>query len=276
MKMMSSTRTTSTSGVMLMSASAVCVRPLAEVKAISAAPRSRLRSLLALDQVEHLQGEVVVARGHFANGANDEVVSDHRRDRGSQAGGGGNQRFGNSRSDRAQSRGASRAQSVEGVDDSPDGSEQSDKRRDRAGNRQPRHVAFEAGDLLRRCDLHGALNGHQVVDAPRRSHLAFELPDCAVKHRHQRAGPELFGNRGNVLHALRLAEGADKASALLARAPDQPPLGKNHRPGEHAEREEEQKHGLGDRTGLKDEINDFAADKRQEEGRKSALVLGEP
>ena len=42
MKMMSSTSTTSTSGVMLMSASAVCVRPLAEVKAISAAPPGRV------------------------------------------------------------------------------------------------------------------------------------------------------------------------------------------------------------------------------------------
>ncbi len=75
---------------------------------------------------------------------------------------------------------------------------------------------------------------------PGRSHLAFELPNCAGKHRHKRAGPKLFGNRGNVLHALRLVEGADKSPTLLARSPDQPPLGKNHRPGEHAEREEEQ------------------------------------
>ena len=157
---------------------------------------------------------------------------------------------------------------MEGVDDSPDGSEQSDKRRNRARNRQPRDIAFEAGDLLGRRDLHGALNGDEVVDAAGHSHLAPELRDCAFKHSDQRAGTELFGNRGDVLHALRLAKGADEASALPASAADQPPLGKNHGPGEHAERDEKEKHGFGDRTGLKDEINDFAADKKQEDGRK--------
>ena len=152
MKMMSSTRTTSTRGVMLMSASAVCVRPLAEVKAISAAPRwlgsVGLPSALPLHQIQHLQREVVVARGHFTNGANDEIVGDHRWDGGSQAGGGGNQSFGDARSDRAQSRRTSGAQAMECVDDSPDGSEQSNERRNGARDRQPGDIAFEAGDLL--------------------------------------------------------------------------------------------------------------------------------
>jgi len=90
----------------------------------------------------------------------------------------------------------------------------------------------------------------------------------------------LFGNRGNVLQALRFAESADKASALPARAADQPPLGKDHGPGEHAERDEQEKHGLGDRAGLKDEINDFAADKRDIEAiaqcfTKDAVVKDE-
>src|ERR1039458_6733599 len=129
MKIMSSTSTTSTRGVMLMSESAVWVRP-------------------PLNQVKHLQGEVVVARGHFTNGANDEVVGDNRWDGGSQAGGGGNQSFGDAGSDRAQSRRASGAQPVECVDDSPDGSKQSNERRNGARNRQPRDVAFEARDLL--------------------------------------------------------------------------------------------------------------------------------
>jgi hypothetical protein len=59
-----------------------------------------------------------------------------------------------------------------------------------------------------------------------------------------------------------------KRGALRSRAFDQPPLGKNHRPGEHAESDEQEKRGFGDRTGLKDEINDFAADKGQQDGRK--------
>ncbi|MGA7288119.1 MAG: hypothetical protein WBX02_08490, partial [Terriglobales bacterium] len=48
----------------------------------------------------------------------------------------------------------------------------------------------------------------------------------------------------------------------------QSPLGKNYRPGKNAERDENEENGFGDRTSLKDEINDFAADKEQEDGRK--------
>jgi len=88
------------------------------------------------------------------------------------------------------------------------------------------------------------------------------MPIWRLNSAHQRAGTELFGNRGNVLHALRLAEDADEASALPARAADQQPLGKNDGPGEHTEHEEQDKDGLGDRTSLKDEINDFAANKQ--------------
>jgi len=78
----------------------------------------------------------------------------------------------------------------------------------------------------------------------------------------------LVGNGGNILQALCFAEGADEAPTLGARAADQPPLGKDHGPGEHAERDEQEKHGLGDRTGLKDEINDFAANEREEDARE--------
>src|SRR6266849_1741862 len=116
--------------------------------------------------------------------------------------------------------------------------------------------------------MHGALNGHEVVDTARHSHLAAELQDCAFKHSNQGAGTELFGNRGNVLHALRLAESANEASALPARAADQQPLRNNRGPGEHAEGDEQEKDGLGDWTGLKHEIDDFAADNQQEDGRK--------
>src|SRR5260370_28207449 len=51
---------------------------------------------------------------------------------------GGYESFRNSGSDGAQSSRTSRAQPVERVDDSPDGSEQSNKRRNGARNRQPR------------------------------------------------------------------------------------------------------------------------------------------
>jgi len=161
-----------------------------------------------------------------------------------------------------------RAQSMECVDDSPDSSEQSDEWRHRSGDREPWYVAFETRDLLGGCDLHGALNRHGIVNAASCSHLALEFVHRAFKHAYQRAGTKLFRHRSNILHALRLAKGADEASALRTRTTDQTPLGKNHSPGKHAERDEQEKYSFGDRTGLKDEINDFAANEREEDGRK--------
>ena len=107
-------------------------------------------------------------------------------------------------------------------------------------------------------------------------HLALELGDGAFEYTDQRTGAKLFGDRGDVLHALRLAEGADEPSALGARSPDEPPLGENHSPGKHAEDDEDEDNDFGDRTGLKDEINDFAADKQQEDGRKMHRFRGNP
>ena len=136
MKMISSTSTTSTSGVMLMSEREVWVRPLAAVKAITAAPPGLRRfvgglRLLALDRVQHLQREVIAAGSKVADRSADQVVGDHGRDGGRQSGGRGNQGFGNSGSDRAQGGGARGAQTVESINDAPYRSEQADKRRDR-------------------------------------------------------------------------------------------------------------------------------------------------
>src|SRR6266404_2487239 len=64
------------------------------------------------------------------------------------ASGGGYQSFRNSGSNRPQSRRTSCTESVECIDNSPDGSEQSNKRRNRARNRQPWDITFEAGDFL--------------------------------------------------------------------------------------------------------------------------------
>ncbi len=77
-----------------------------------------------------------------------------------------------------------------------------------------RHIAFEAGNFLGRCDLHGALNGGDVVNAAGGSHLALELRDRAVEDSDQRAGTKLLGHGSDVLQALRFAERADKTAAL--------------------------------------------------------------
>jgi len=58
----------------------------------------------------------------------------------------------------------------------------------------------------------------------------------AFKYSYQRAGLELIGDGGNILQALRLAEGAHEASTLRLRASKQTPLGENDGPGDQTER----------------------------------------
>ena len=81
MKIIRSTRTTSTRGVMLISEREVWVRPLEAVKAITAAPPDHCRGLRALHGVQHLQGKVVPARRKFANRTAQQVIGDNRGNR---------------------------------------------------------------------------------------------------------------------------------------------------------------------------------------------------
>src|SRR5271163_137128 len=78
MKMISSTRTTSTSGVMLISASEVRVWPVLAVKATRGLPLHRFLFGADLFQaVEQFAGEVVQAGGKLAQRSRELVVGDH-------------------------------------------------------------------------------------------------------------------------------------------------------------------------------------------------------
>src|SRR6202034_4730647 len=83
MKMMSNTRTTSTSGVILISASEVRVWPVLAVKATCGLPLHRVLFGLRGDlfqAVEQFAREVVHARAKLAQRSGELVVGDHRRD----------------------------------------------------------------------------------------------------------------------------------------------------------------------------------------------------
>src|SRR5579862_2113502 len=84
MKITSSTSTTSTSGVMLISASAVCVCPLLLVKATRGLPFQRIfvradRELF--HAVQQLAGKVIHTRAELAAPRRELVISDNRRHR---------------------------------------------------------------------------------------------------------------------------------------------------------------------------------------------------
>src|SRR5450755_2269161 len=99
MKMMSSTSTTSTSGVMLISASEDCVLPWLLVKATSGLPLDRVNARAQGDffhAVEQFAGEIVETSAELAQGCSKGVVGDDRRDSDEKTGGGGDERFGDS------------------------------------------------------------------------------------------------------------------------------------------------------------------------------------
>src|SRR6266568_5595824 len=136
MKITSSTSTTSTSGVMLMSARDERVWPLLLVKAtlyllrlIGRSTRScRCAHGNLFERVEQLAAEVVGGRCEYPNARGELVVSHHGGYCNEQAGGRGDKRFGNARRDRAQCCSSRSAQSVKGIDDAHHCAEKSDER----------------------------------------------------------------------------------------------------------------------------------------------------
>src|ERR1700722_1079718 len=145
MKMMSRTRTTSTSGVMLISESEVRVCPELAVKATGAGlPLQRVKIGLLVrlqadffEAVEQFAGEVVHAGSKFAQRSSELVVGDHGRNGDQQAGGRGDEGLGDSRRHRPQRGRSFRAQAVEGIHDAHHGAEEADERRGCADGGQP-------------------------------------------------------------------------------------------------------------------------------------------
>ena len=74
-------------------------------------------------------------------------------------------------------------------------------------------------------------------------------------------GLNCSGYGGDVLQAVRLAEGAHKAIALHPGAAKQPPLGEDDGPGNDAEDEQDEQDGFGDQTAGSDQTRDFAANR---------------
>src|SRR5215471_20605258 len=175
--------------------------------------------------MQHFEGEVDIASSQFADRCVDQVISNHGGYGRCEPSGGGDECFRHSRCDGAQGGSSGGAQSVKGIDDAPNGSKQSDKRRHGTSDSEPWNIALQTRDLFRGCYLHRTLDGRQAMDGPGHTHLTAEFLYRRLKNTDQRAGTELFGNRCDVLHALRLAEGPHKASALRTCTAQQPPSG---------------------------------------------------
>ena len=143
------------------------------------------------------------------------VVGNHRGNGGEQPSGRRNQRLGDAGCHGAEGGSASRSQSVKRVDNAPDGTEQSDERRDGAGSGEPRQPTLKARQLFGRCDLACALNCDNFpVEWRGGGCLPTVLLKAGLENRNQGRRLELVCNRGDVLKTLRLAERSDESGTL--------------------------------------------------------------
>src|ERR1039457_6439993 len=244
MKMMSSTSTTSTNGVMLISDR--LAPPLRRRDPYPPPPLTdnamALLSETAFGHVQELHGKVVHARADLPDSVAENVVEDGGWDGGCKARRRRNQRFGDARRHRAQAGRSHLSQFVKRADNAQHGAEQPNERRDRRGSGQPAHVALELGDLLAHSQLQGALQRDAVGHLAARLDLTLDLLISEIEDGHQRRRPELLAGHHDRLHAARFAERAQKTSVGLARAAKGLPLGENHGPGKNRNPKEDDQH----------------------------------
>src|ERR1700744_2943273 len=259
MKMTRSTSTTSTSGVMLMSASADLVRPSALVNATAgllhcfALTRALpLQRILLRPQgdlfhaVQQLTGKVVHARAKFADARGELVVGDDRRDGDDQSRSGGNEGLGDTGCDGAQCRGTRGAQTMESIHDAHDCAEETDERRDGADGGQPGQALFHERKRFARCRLCRAFQRGNVAWRAIATGLAAVGLIDLVEHIDQRAWLVLLRDRADLLQARRLAKGAQEGTALAACTAEANPLAQNDGPGEETGKGEKSKDGEGE------------------------------
>src|SRR6185503_13622229 len=169
-KITSSTRTTSTNGVMLMSASEVRVWPLLLVNATFSLPRHVRRVRWRrrpygdfLHQVQQLAAKAVGSRCKHPDARSELVVRNHRWNGNKQTCGGCNQGFRNTRRDGAQRARPCCAQTMERIDNAHHGSKKTNERACGGNRRQPRHAALERGYGFAGCGHRSALERSQIT-----------------------------------------------------------------------------------------------------------------
>src|SRR5438067_1355223 len=141
MKMMSSTRTTSTRGVTLMSPLTSSGLPPPAPNATALSPHrgcgAGVDASLVLDEVvDELRRGIGHLDGETIDFVQEVVVEPDRRNGHEQAEGGGDERFGDTGRNGAQSAGTRQRHALERVNDAGDVAEQSDKGRGRGDRRQ--------------------------------------------------------------------------------------------------------------------------------------------
>src|SRR5207302_573386 len=166
MKISSRTSTTSTSGMMLISARLVPIRrgPCGS-SALNIVGGSARLGGGAAQQIEKVHREAFHLDGPVLHAIDEVVVADDRRDRGTEAGCRRDQGFGDTRRHHREARRALSSDPVERGHDAPHRAEQADERRRAGGGRQEGQVVLEPRDLEGRGPTQGAVHRLEPIVA---------------------------------------------------------------------------------------------------------------
>src|SRR2546422_8978848 len=178
MKIRSRTSTTSTSGMMLISARLVPMRRAPPggpaLNAIFRRPRQLGRR--TAQEVEHVEGESLHLRRPVLHPVDEVVVADDGRDGGAEAGRRRHERLRNAWRYHGEARRALRADAVEGIHDAHHGPEEADERARACRRREGRQGTLEAGEFQARPAAQGGAGTSPPPTAPPPAGATHRLP----------------------------------------------------------------------------------------------------
>ena len=221
------------------------------------------------------QGEGVEALRQIANVLKEIVVGDESRDSREKAGGGGDQRFGDTGSNGAKAGGAGSAKAGEGVDNAPNGSEETDERSNASGGGKPGHAFFSAANFFGRGELHADGDGLDAFHFLRGGsagigNLALQFTVAG--------GIDVGEGRAGGDESLRISDafgGAKDSEELVALAGDaseEAKLLEDKRPRDEREEQKKAKNAASDPSGLLNDVEDVTdVERGQQENNVSSL-----
>ena len=221
------------------------------------------------------QGEGVEALRQIANVLKEIVVGDEGGDSGEKAGGGSNQRFGDTGSNGAKAGGAGSAKSGEGIDDAPNGAEEPDERRNSSGGGKPGHAFFSAANFFGRGKLHADGDGLDAFHFLRGGSAG--IGDLALQFT-VAGGIDVGEGRAGRDESLRIgdafggAENSEELVALTSDTSEEAKLLKDKRPRDEREEQKKAKNAASDPSGLLNDVEDVTdVERGQQENNVSSL-----
>ena len=206
-------------------------------------------------------GEGVQAQSEIANVLEEIVVGDEGGDGGEESRSGGDEGFGDAGSDGAKAGRTGSAETGEGVNDAPDGAEETDERSDASGGGEPGHTFFDAANFVGGCQLHADGDGLKGLNflrsgIPSAGHLGlkFAITGGVNVGEGGTGGDESL----RIGDALGGAKDFEELVALPADAAEEAEFLENQRPGDERKEQEDGQDDARDPARLRKNVKDVA------------------